>query len=159
MQLYRYHNVPIKAANLLAEAIDNGKVVAQEKYLDMLAQAYIAAKDDEKSIPVLIKAAEIGETGKFDAHLAQAYLNLEKWQLAINSADKALERGKLDSESTEGNMYLVKGMAAFNLQNFEQSLVAFNQAKKVKSSAKTAKQWFHYVEKEQGAKQKLAMLN
>ena len=46
-----------------------------------------------------------------------------------------------------------------NLQNFEQSLVAFNQAKKVKSSAKTAKQWFHYVEKEQGAKQKLAMLN
>lgn len=159
VQLYRYHNVPIKAANLLAEAIDNGKVVAQEKYLDMLAQAYIAAKDDEKSIPVLIKAAEIGETGKFDAHLAQAYLNLEKWQLAINSADKALERGKLDSESTEGNMYLVKGMAAFNLQNFEQSLVAFNQAKKVKSSAKTAKQWFHYVEKEQGAKQKLAMLN
>jgi tetratricopeptide (TPR) repeat protein len=159
VQLYRYHNVPIKAANLLAEAIDNGKVVPQEKYLDMLAQAYIAAKDDEKSIPVLIKAAEIGETGKFDAHLAQAYLNLEKWQLAINSADKALERGKLDSESTEGNMYLVKGMAAFNLQNFEQSLVAFSQAKKVKSSAKTAKQWFHYVQKEQGAKQKLAMLN
>ena len=159
VQLYRYHNVPIKAANLLAEAIDNGKVVAQEKYLDMLAQAYIAAKDDEKSIPVLIKAAEIGETGKFDAHLAQAYLNLEKWQLAINSADKALERGKLDSESTEGNMYLVKGMAAFNLQNYEQSLLAFGKAKKVKSSAKTAKQWFHYVEKEQGAKQKLAMLN
>jgi tetratricopeptide (TPR) repeat protein len=159
VQLYRYHNVPIKAANLLAEAIDNGKVVAQEKYLDMLAQAYIAAKDDEKSIPVLIKAAEIGETGKFDAHLAQAYLNLEKWQLAINSADKALERGKLDSESTEGNMYLVKGMAAFNLQKFEQSLLAFEKARKVKSSAKTAKQWFHYVEKEQGAKQKLAMLN
>jgi tetratricopeptide (TPR) repeat protein len=159
VQLYRYHNVPIKAANLLAEAIDSGKVVAQEKYLDMLAQAYIAAKDDEKSIPVLIKASEIGETGKFDAHLAQAYLNLEKWQLAINSADKALERGELDSESIVGNMHLVKGMAAFNLQKFEQSLLAFNQAKKVKSSAKTAKQWFHYVEKEQGAKQKLAMLN
>ena len=159
VQLYRYHNVPIKAAKLLAEALDSGKIVPQEKYLDMLAQAYIAAKNDEKSIPVLIKAAEISDTGKFHAHLAQAYLNLEKWQLAINSADKALERGKLDSESTEGNMYLVKGMAAFNLQNFEQSLVAFSQAKKVKSSAKTAKQWFQYVEKEQGAKQRLAMLN
>jgi tetratricopeptide (TPR) repeat protein len=158
-QLYRYHNVPIKAANLLAEAIDSGKVVAQEKYLDMLAQAYIAAKDDEKSIPVLIKAAEIADTGKFDAHLAQAYLNLEKWQFAINSADKALERGNLDSESTQGNMHLVKGMAAFNLQKFEQSLLAFSQAKKIKSSAKTAKQWFQYVEKEQGTKQKLAMLN
>jgi tetratricopeptide (TPR) repeat protein len=159
VQLYRYHNVPIKAANLLAEAIETGKVFAQEKYLDMLAQAYIAAKDDDKSIPVLMQAAEIADTGKFDAHLAQAYLNLEKWQLAIISADKALTRGELDSDYIVGNMYLVKGMAAFNLQKFEQSLLAFDQAKKVKSSAKTAKQWFHYVEKEQGAKQKLAMLN
>jgi tetratricopeptide (TPR) repeat protein len=159
VQLYRYHNVPIKAANLLAEAIDNGKVVAQEKYLDMLAQAYIAAKDDEKSIPVLMQAAKIADTGKFDAHLAKAYFNLEKWQLAINSADKALTRGELDSDSSVGNMHLVKGMAAFNLQNFEQSLLAFDKARKVTSSAKTAKQWFHYVEKEQGAKQKLAMLN
>jgi tetratricopeptide (TPR) repeat protein len=159
VQLYRYHQVPIKAANLLAEAIDNGKVIAEEKYLDMLAKAYIAAKDDEKSIPVLINAAKISDTGKFDAHLAQAYLNLEKWQLAIKSADKALNHGGLDSETNLGNMYLVKGMAAFNLQQFEQSLSAFEQATKVKSSAKTAKQWFKYVEKEQGAKQKLVMLN
>ena len=159
VQLYRYHNVPIKAANLLAEAIDSGKVVAQEKYLDMLAQAYIAAKDDEKSLPVLMQAAEIADTGKFDAHLAQAYFNLEKWQLAINSTDKALKRGELDSDSIIGNMHLVKGIAAFNLQKYEQSLLAFGKARKVKISAKTAKQWFHYVEKEQGAKQKLAMLN
>ena len=158
-QLYRYHNVPIKAANLLADAIDSGKVVAQEKQLDMLAQAYIAAKDDEKSIPVLIKAAEIADTGKFDAHLAQAYLNLEKWQLAIHSANKALSRGGLAADSQVGNMHLIKGMAAFNLQKFEQSLTAFAQAQKISSSVKTAKQWFHYVEREQGTKQKMAMLN
>lgn len=159
VQLYRFHNVPIKAANLLAEAIDSGQVIAQEKYLEMLANAYIAAKDDEKSIPVLIKAAEISETGKFDAALAQAYLNLEKWQLAINSANEALSRGGLDSETSLGHMHLAKGMAEFNLQNFDQSLSAFKQAKKIKSSAKTAKQWFLYVEKEQRAKQNLAMLN
>ena len=125
----------------------------------MLANAYIAAKDDEKSIPVLIKAAEISETGKFDAALAQAYLNLEKWQLAINSANEALSRGDLASEVSLGNMYLAKGMAEFNLQKFGDSLSAFEQAKKIKSSAKTAKQWFQYVEKEQVAKQNLAMLN
>ncbi|TWX54650.1 tetratricopeptide repeat protein [Colwellia hornerae] len=159
VQLYRFHNVPIKAANLLAEAIDSGQVIAQEKYLEMLANAYIAAKDDEKSIPVLIKAAEISETGKFDAALAQTYLNLEKWQLAINSANEALSRGGLDSEVSLGHMHLAKGMAEFNLQNFDQSLSAFKQAKKIKSSAKTAKQWFLYVEKEQRAKQNLAMLN
>jgi TPR repeat protein len=159
VQLYRYHNVPIKAANLLAEAIDNGSVVAQEKYLAMLAQAYIAAKNDEKSIPVLKKAAEIADTGKFDAHLAQAYLNLEKWQLAIESAEQALSRGGFSSNNEVGNMHLIKGMAQFNLQNFDRSLFAFSQAKKVKSAAKTAQQWFHYVEREQGVKQKLAMLN
>ncbi|MGL1958805.1 MAG: hypothetical protein OCD00_15995 [Colwellia sp.] len=159
VQLYRYHNVPIKAANLLANAIDNGAVVAEEKTLDMLAQAYIAAKDNEKSLPVLLKAAEISETGKFDAYLAQTYLNLEQWQLAFEAANKALTRGGLANKNDVGNMHLVKGMAQFNLQHFELSLLAFSQAKKVKSSAATAKQWFHYVEREQGIKQKLAMLH
>jgi tetratricopeptide (TPR) repeat protein len=159
VQLYRYHNVPIKAANLLAEAIDSGKLVAQEKYLDMLAQAYIAAKDDEKSIPVLIKAAEISDTGKFDSHLAQAYLNLEKWQLAIKSADKALSRGELDSGASVGNMHLVLGISHFNMQQFKQSLQAFQSAEKIDNSAKAAVQWSKYVKREQGQQEQLAMLN
>ena len=145
-QLYRFHDVPYKAADLLAKAIDNGDVAAEEKYLDMLAQSYIAAKNDDKAIPVLIKASVISDTGKFDAFLAQSYLNTEKWKLAIQSANKAIERGGVDRI---GDMYLVIGMSNFNLKKFTPSLNAFSKAEKLPKTSKTAKQWYKYVEREQ----------
>ena len=158
-QLYRFHNVPYKAAKLLEESIASGVVTAEEKYLALLAQAYIAAKDDEKAIPVLIKASDIADSGKFDAQLAQAYLNLEQWEYAINSAKKALQRDNGDSfKAQTGTMYLVEGMANFNLKKYELSKIAFTQAQKYNQVKKTAQQWFHYVDREQGQAQRLAML-
>lgn len=156
VQLYRYHGVPYKAAKLLESAIDNGQVAAEVKYLDMLAQSYISAKNDEKAIPVLVKAANIAENGKFDAFLAQSYLNLEKWELAIASAKKAIKRGGVDRL---GNMHLVIGMSNFNLKKFDASLSAFEDAQKLEETEKTAKQWHQYVEREKRAEMQLAMLN
>lgn len=145
VQLYLFHNVPYKAASLLNDAIDKGLVTAQEKYFNLLAQAYLMAKEDEKAIPVLQQAADIAETGIFDAQLAQAYLNTEHWQLAQQSAKKALSRGGLVAT---GNMHLVIGMAQFNLQNYDQALTALTDAIKFSETEKVAKQWFTYVEKE-----------
>ncbi|WP_085297781.1 tetratricopeptide repeat protein [Cognaticolwellia mytili] len=155
-QLYRFHQVPFKAAVLLEQAIANGTVVASEKSFAALAQAYVAAKEDEKALPILTKASEIADTGKFDVQLAQAYLNLERWPEAIAAANKALTRGKI---TRVGDMHLVIGMAQFNLQAFDDALIAFTQAQKIPKSAKIAKQWFHYVEREQGQRARLAMLN
>ncbi len=152
-QLYRLHHVPIKAAMLLSEAIDTGAIIANEKHLAMQAQAFIAAKESTKSIPVLKKAAEIAENGEFDAQLAQVYLNLAHWQLAIDAADTALKRGGVERT---GNLHLIIGMAYFNLAKFNESLLAFKEAENITSSAKMAKQWTKYVEREQG--QQLAML-
>lgn len=157
VQLYRYHGVPIKAANLLTKALKNDQVEENERHLEMLAQSYLAAKDDEKSIPVLIQAASIAKTGKFDAQLAQSYLNLEKWALAIKSANKALERGSLESDATMGTLYLVLGMANSNLQQFEESLEAFAKAQEFDASAPMAKQWYAYIEKEQFHQNRLVM--
>ncbi|XQW84037.1 tetratricopeptide repeat protein [Thalassotalea piscium] len=154
-QLYRYHDVPFKAAQLLSESIENGKIAPSERHLEMLAQAYVAAKSFEQALPVLKKASEIAENGKYDMQLAQSYLNLEQWQNAINAADKALERGGIDRV---GDMHLVLGMALFNLQKFDESLLAFKAAENIKSSAKTAKQWYQYVKREQGQYEQLAML-
>jgi tetratricopeptide (TPR) repeat protein len=159
-QLYRYHDVPFKAAMLLSEAIDQGFVTAEEKTFAMLAQSYIAAKNDEQAIPVLMKASDICDNGKFDAQLAQAYLNLGQWKKAISFADKAIIRGFDEEKKSQlGAMYLIKGMAKFNLQQFEQALMALAKAKNYKSVKKNALQWFQYVKKEQGHQQRLAMLN
>lgn len=155
-QLYRFHGAPYKAAKLLDDAIAQGKIVASEKNLEMLAQSFTAARDDAKAIPVLVKASEIAESGKFDAQLAQAYLNTEKWQKAIDSADKALKRGGI---SREGDMHLVLGMSYFNMKKFDKSLDAFKAAEDIAAARKTAKQWGKYVAREKAQYEQLAMLN
>ena len=56
-------------------------------------------------------------------------------------------------------MHLVVGMSNFNLKRFNQSLSAFKDAQQLKESAKTAKQWYSYVEREKNNHVNLAMLN
>ncbi len=156
VQLYRYNNVPYKAAIVLENAIAQGKVVPSEQYLEMLGQSFIAAKNDEKALPVFKKASAIAETGKIDAQLAQTYFNMEQWQAAITSASNALTKQGI---SRQGDMHLIIGMSQFNLQNYDLALDALTKAKTISSSAKTAEQWFKYVMREKHQKTQLAMLN
>lgn len=164
-QLYQFHGAPFKTAELLNKAIEQGTVVAQDKTLDLLARAYLAAKEPHKAIKVLKQLSELADNGKYDALLAQTYLNDEQWKLAIIYADKAI--AKTNQESTTpylGNMYLAQGMANFNLQHFKPSLQAFAKAKTLPKIKKTAQQWAKYVEREQEVFQRqqqvrLAMLN
>ena len=153
-QLYLFNQLPYKAAKLLDDSIAKGIVVADEKRIQLMAQAYVMAKEDEKAIPVLIKGTEIAEDGKFDEQLAQAYLNTERWKLSIASANAAIKRGGLDNE---GNMHLALGMSYFNLGEFDKALGAFDNALAFKKVAKTAKQWSSYVQKEKEHQARLAM--
>ena len=162
-QLYLFHGAPVKAANLLANAIDKGEVDPVERNLDLLSRAYLSAKEDEKAIKVLMQLSDLVEQGKYDALLAQTFLNNEQWQLTITYAAKAITKAAHlskaeninNDKSTKavasylGNMYLATGMAQFNLKNFQQSLSAFSNAGKQVKTKKAAQQWVKYVKREQ----------
>lgn len=159
-QLYSYHQVPYKAAKLLSDAMQQQLLPSEEKYLAMLAQAYVAAKDDEKAIPVLKQAAGVAKTGIYDAQLAQVYLNTEKWILASDAAKKALDKGGLSSGIyNEGTMYLIIGMAEFNVEAFDASIDALAKSSQYSETQKVASQWLDYVEKEKQQYIHLASLN
>ncbi|KGJ92465.1 tetratricopeptide repeat protein [Thalassotalea sp. ND16A] len=154
-QLYIYHQLPYKSAVLMQQAMDVGRLTVNERRLELLAQAYMLAKEEHKALPVLQQASQISESGKFDAQLAQLYVNLEMWQKAIVSAEQAIARGNIDNP---GDMHLAQGMSYFNLQQFEQSLIAFEHAQSIDESANMAKQWRSYVQREQGYQLQLVQL-
>lgn len=155
-QLYVYHQVPVKGALLLEKAMDEGKVEADVKNLKFLAQAYTLAREDEKAVPVLAKAADLSEDGNLDAQLGQTYLNLEKWEQAIASTKTALEKGELDDP---GKAQLVLGMAYFNLKKFDASLKALELASEHTSSKAMAQQWKKYVSKEKENAEAMAAIS
>jgi len=171
-QLYLFHGAPFKSAYLLAEAIDQGTVTTEEKNLDLLARAYLGAKEDLQAIKIFKQLTKLVEHGKYDAMLAQTYLNNEQWQQAINFAGSAIKKATVSYKDNKtnnntdylANMYLAQGMANFNLKHFQPSLTAFAQAATFAKSKKTAQQWRKYVESEQTSykrqqQMRLAMLN
>jgi tetratricopeptide (TPR) repeat protein len=155
-QLYFLSGAPYKSAKLLSESISSGLVLENIKILNYLAQAWISAKEIDKAIPVLIRAANMSKSGNLDARLAEAYLDLENWEQAIKSATVANDKGNLDHP---GNNGVVMGIAFFNLKHFESAIQSFKSAKKEKKQKKIAEQWLKYAEKEQFKFEELKKIN
>ena len=144
-QVYLYNGLAFKAAEVMSKAIDNGIAEKTAKNYAFVAEAMIQAKEDEKSIEYFVKAADLSDHGQYDQRLAEVYVNTEHYEDAADSARKALDKGGLDFES---NAFVALGMAQYNLQNFDASILAFEQAEKHKKSQRLAKQWIKYVKRE-----------
>jgi len=143
--LYLLHNEPYKAAVLLESEMAENIVDANERNLRLLSQAWYQAREDEKAIPPLKRAAELSNDGELYVRLAQAYINLEQWGEAAGAIQQALKLGGL-KRSDSANIML--GMALFNQKRLEQARKAFTQAATDNRSHRAATQWIAYVDSE-----------
>ncbi|TQF67370.1 tetratricopeptide repeat protein [Pseudoalteromonas luteoviolacea] len=144
-QVYLYNGLPFKAAQTLKSGVDSKIIEHSAKNLSFIAEAYVQAKDDKKSIEFFEAADKMVDHGNFQQRLAEVYINMENYDDAADAARNALDKGSLSFES---NAYVALGMAQYNLKNFDASILAFEQAEKHKKSAKLARQWIKYVQKE-----------
>lgn len=144
-QVYLYNGLAYKAANVMSKAMKDGVVEQSAKNYAFVAEAMVQAKEDEKSLPYFAKAADLVSHGQYDQRIAEVSINLEKYDEAADAARKALDKGGLEFES---NVYVALGMAQYNLQNFDASILAFEQAEKHKKSQRLAEQWIKYVKRE-----------
>ncbi|WP_199922549.1 tetratricopeptide repeat protein [Pseudoalteromonas piratica] len=144
-QIYMYSGLAYKAANAMELGFEQGNIEKSAKNLIFVAEAYMQAREDKKAVPYFIAAAKQTENGEYDRRLAEVYLNLELFDEAADSAREALDKGGLKQES---NAYIALGMAQYNLENFDASILAFEQAKKFKKAERLAQQWLQYVKRE-----------
>lgn len=143
-QLYLYHNVPIKAAQILQTGMDSGKIEKSEENYDLLAQAYMHSREWSKSIAPLTKAAEKSDKGRFYEQLAQSYLQDEKWGQAEAALEKALKKGGLDDEA---NSWLLLGISRTRLGKYDAAIKAFRKAGDDDDVAKDAFRWIRSIER------------
>ncbi len=150
--LYMLHEAPYKAAVLLEKGMGEGKIEENIRNLRLLSQAWLQAQENEKSLPPLIQAAKLTKDGELDMRLAQAYINLYRYDEAIKSLRTAFKKGGL-KRPDQANIML--GLALFETQNFDDSLEAFRAASKDKRSRKAAETWLGYVTSEKQRKKQL----
>ena len=151
-QLYLQGGVPYKAGQVLERGIDNGLVEKSARNYRLLSQAWTMAQEDEKSIPTLVQAAQLSSDGEMSLRLARAYSNLGRWGEAVDAARSAIDKGGL-KRSDQANVLL--GMALYNLERYEQAIVAFRLASQDDRSRRAATQWISHIGNEQSRQAQL----
>ncbi|GAC15808.1 tetratricopeptide repeat protein [Aliiglaciecola lipolytica] len=151
-QLYYYHQAPYKGARLMEQAMQDGVLEKNLRNLKFLAQTWTLAKENEKAVPVMRSAAALSEDGELDAQLAQILLNMDRFEDAIESATKALEKGGLRNV---GTTHLVLGMSYFNQKRYVDALNQLAEAEKHATSRGMAQQWRKFVQNEKSTSEQL----
>ncbi|MDX1555684.1 MAG: tetratricopeptide repeat protein [Xanthomonadales bacterium] len=151
--LYLLHNIPYKAAVTLEKEMENGNVEADDRNLRLLSQAWYSAREDEKAIPPLRRAADLSNDGDLYVRLGQSHVNLDQWSEAADAIQNALRVGGL-KRPDQANILL--GMALMNMDRLSQARDAFERASRDDRSRRAAQQWIQYVDSELKRKELLA---
>ncbi len=137
-KLYMLQAVPLKAAQLLEEAMQQGTVPKTAESMDLLANAWLQAREHEKALPLMQEAASLSDSGELYLALAQLHVRTEDWKGAAEAAQKALDKGGLASP---GDAHLVLGIAHVKTGRRSAAHAALSQAEQFDATQSAAREW------------------
>ena len=151
--------VPIRAAAVLQEGIDDGVIARNDKNLRSFGQAYQLSQEVTKAIPVFEEAAKLADDGKIYESLAQLYLEDDKFARCVSAATNALEKGGLRKVQS---VHVVRGMCEYNRDKLSPARASFvscrNESRRVRddSNQRICQQWITYIDGEAQRRRLLA---
>jgi len=146
--LYSNAGVHFKAAEVLEKGIRDGIVQPDKRHWTLVAEAWYAAEELERSLAAYEEAGRLADDGLTDLHRGYILVDLERWPEALEALNQALEKGGID-ERRVGEAYLLRGMAQFNLGNLGGASSDWGQARRHEKSREAARQWLNHLEEEQ----------
>ena len=145
--LYANSDVPYKAAKVLQKGINDGIVESTEKYWTAVADSWYAAEELENALAAYEKAGEAAADGDIDLRRGYILVDLERWPDAKEALNDALQKGGINERKT-GEAYLLRGMAEFNLGNFDSASSDWGKASRYPRTKDAAQQWMNHLREE-----------
>jgi tetratricopeptide (TPR) repeat protein len=149
--LYSNAEVPYKAAEVLEKGINDGVVESTENYWTATADSWYAAEELEKALSAYEKAGKASEGGDIDLRRGYILIDLERWPDALSALNSALKKGGLNERKT-GEAHLLRGMAQFNLGNFDSASSDWGKARRNSRTKDAAQQWINHLQEERRRK-------
>jgi tetratricopeptide (TPR) repeat protein len=144
--LYLYHEVPYRAARVIEKGIEDEIIEPDVEAWELLSNSWLHAKEYDRALEPLTKAAEMSEDGDLFVKLAQVHLQREDWGKVRKALELAVDKGDL---SNPGNAYVLLGIANYNTKQLRAAKKAFREASKHDKQRKTANQWLKHISQEQ----------
>lgn len=147
---------PYLASKVMKKGIESKTVSRDAKNLEVWAVSLTQAQEVDDALPIMEEAAQKMDNGKIYATLTAIYLNAEKYDEAVSSARKALNKGGLRSQG-EVNMYM--GSAYLSMKKYDESIKALKEAVKDEKYKTHAQNLMKYVQNEQRREEELKKAN
>lgn len=144
-QLYMQNDVPLKAATLLENEIELGRIDDSERNYRLLSQAWSLAQEDARAIPALERAARLSDNGEVDVQLGNAFLNLGRYEECLSAVRRGIDKGGLRNTA---NAYISLGMCHYNLQDYARARTAFRKARDEAGDRRLIDQWLRVIRDE-----------
>ena len=93
VNFYNSFNAPYQAAKILEKEINRGKIQSNLKNLELLVNLYQVAREHEKAIPVIEKAAAAGGGAPMLERLGRSHADLQQWGKAEDALTRAINMG------------------------------------------------------------------
>jgi tetratricopeptide (TPR) repeat protein len=142
-QLYLYHEIPYFAAKVMERGIEEGKIEQTESNWRLLADSWINAREYDRAVEPLGRAAELSSDGRLYVRLGQVYVEREEWRKAIQALRAGLNRGELERTS---DAYLLMGICHTNLDDYTRARSAFRRARDDEKTRAAANRWIQHVD-------------
>jgi len=143
-EMYLYHGLPYRAALLMDKSIADEGIEADAKSLELLANSWLMAREIDRAVDPLTRAAALAEDGDIYIRLGQVYLEREEWAAAADALAKGLEQGV----EKEGDAQLLLGITYYNQNKRKSARSAFRSARKFDESKDPALQWLQMLDRE-----------
>ena len=143
-RLNMHLNNPARGAAVLAAALGDGRVPPTVANLELLLNAWAAARETAQAAAVTDQLAAVAEHGEY--HLRRALLDSEDgdWPGVAAAAEQALAKGGL---ARPGEAWVLRGVALAELARFPAALEAFEGALREgpEATRRNAAAWMRYV--------------
>lgn len=146
-QLYLLNEIPYKAGVLLEEGLRSGTIEKSRENYELLANAWTLAREYDKALSPLERAAERAGDGKLWVRLGQLHVDAERWDAARGALRKGIAKGGLERP---GEAQLLLGIALYQDGELDAARQAFEGATRDPKAAGAARQWLQSLQASQG---------
>jgi len=136
---------PYQCAKLVERAVNAGVVKADAETYRLMSNCYLAARENEKALEPLAKAAELAPDGEMYLLLGQMHLQRERFEPALDALQKALAKSKPERR---GSAQLLIGVAQLGSEHFDAAERAFRAARSDEKVRRAAESYLKFLDEQ-----------
>ena len=136
---------PYECAKTVEAAMATGVVKADADAYKLIANCYVAARENDRALEPLAKAAEMSPDGDMYLLLGQMHLQRDRFAPALDALQKSLAKAKPEQR---GSVNLLIGVAQLGAERLDDAERAFRAAQSDEKVRRAADSYLKYLEEQ-----------